>query len=229
MKQKLINMKWVFALLSVVFIFNCLSLNAFAEEQLPEGVVIGDNDGLNAKKNGEYFVNLKNVQPGQKWEKTISMMNMEKDSVYSLTMQISPPVVSGPLDLSKEIQMVITYEGKTLYEGPASGVSKDKDFQNNRMEFGTFKSGDSRAFNVTYEMPGNYTKEDFLEKSIMDNVWTFYAIKPQQDNTPKKKTSGILPQTGDIQQSMIFICLALFVTLILLFIWKNRSENKRSN
>ena len=224
MRQKLTNIKWLQYLMILITMLIFLPINTSAEK-LPEGVVIGDNDGINARKNGEYFVQLKDIRPGQKWEKTISMMNMERDSSYTLAMQISPPIVSGPLDLSNEILMIIEYEGKILYDGPVSGISKDKNFQTSRVDFGTFNSGDSRALKVTYEMPDNYTNEDFSEKSKMENTWTFYAVKRQEETPPKK--SGLLPQTGDIQKSMIMICLALFVTLIILFVWKNRNDNKQ--
>lgn len=226
MKQTIKKKLHSLALIIIVLCSFSLSVSA---EKLPDGVMIGDESGLDANRNGEYLVHLTNVMPGKKWEKTISMMNMEKNSTFALSMQISPPVVSGPLDLSKEIHMTLEYDGKQIYDGPASGISSNEDLQAERFQLGTFNSGDSRALKVTYEMSGEYTNEDFAEKSIMDNVWTFYAIKAQDSstNTPKKNTSGILPQTGDIQKSMILICLALFVILIILFVWKSRNDSKQ--
>ena len=227
----------------LVFFFSlivfCFSDTTVYGEILPEGMVIGDDQGLNATKNGEYFVNVTDVMPGKTWHTTISIVNMEKDIPYQLSMDISPPTVSGSLDLSKAVQMTLTYEGKVVYEGPASGVSKEIDLQKKRLDLGTFKAGDSRALEVEYSLSGEYTKQDFVQKNVFDNVWTFYAVKTKKGTTgslpntsgsgSNKSTNpitGLLPQTGEEwRQAMLFVCVGLLLILILLFVWKNRKES----
>lgn len=192
-------------------------------EELPPGMVIGDSEGVNATKNGEYHVRVNDVLPGKTWHTTISMVNMEKDVPYHLTMLISPAVVSGSLDLSQAIQMTLTYEGKIIYEGPASGVSESLNLQTTPLNLGTFRAGDSRALEVTYSLSGMYTKQDFVQKNSMDNVWTYYAVKMSEGTT---KPFGRFPSTGEIKQGMIVLCVGLFMVLIALLVWRKKQDQR---
>lgn len=211
-------------------------LTSFAQE-LPPGMVVGDEKGINANKEGEYFVKVDDVMPGKKWHKTITLLNMEKDVPYQLTMLISPPKVSGRLDLSEAIKMKLTYEGKVVYDGPASGVSKDLNLQNKPLDLGVFHSGDSRGLVVDYSISGEYTNQDFETKSKMSNVWTFYAVKSKEPIKPKPKPDpgtkkpgiiksiGRLPLTGEtVRKAMIFLCIGMLVVLIFLLMWKKRKS-----
>ncbi|WP_348921025.1 hypothetical protein [Enterococcus rotai] len=220
--------RWVriFCLLLLgMIVFAGIPKQAQAQE-LPKGMVIGDEQGIVAKKNGEYLMEVKDVMPGKNWHTTISMVNMEKGIPYKLTMLISPSKVSGDLDLSKSIQMTLTYQNKQIYQGPISGVSRDLDLQRTPLDLGVFQAGDSRALEVDFSLSGKYTKEDFAVKNLMENVWTFYAVATTNTLTPKMH--GIFPATGEaIKQGMIFLCLGLFIVLIILLIWKSkRKKNK---
>lgn len=227
-----------FSLIGMCFvcIFGCLYPLHSEAEELPPGIVIGDSEGLHATKNGEYHVNVNDVLPGKKWHKSISIVNMEKDIPYQVTMLITPPVVSGSLDLSKAIQMTLVYEGKSVYKGPASGISKELNLQTTPLNLGIFNAGDSRALEVEYSLSGTYTNQDFVQKNVMDNVWTYYAVKtttpiePIDPTKPKKaKPIGRLPSTGEIKQYMVIFCLGLFLILIILLIWKNKQvESNKS-
>lgn len=201
-------------------------------QELPRGMVIGDSQGLNATSKGEYHVNITDVLPGGSWHTTISMVNMEKGSPYQLTMLISPATVSGSLDLSKALHMTLTYEGTVVYDGPASGISDSVNLQTTPLDLGVFNAGDSRALEVTYSLSGEYTNKDFITKNVMDNVWTYYAVKTTAPTGPSMnldegttKPSGRLPSMGELmKQAMIMICLGLFLTLIALLIWKKKKE-----
>ena len=212
----------------VIFTFFLFNSDKVQAKELPPGVVIGDNHGVNATSKGIYHVNVTDVLPGGKWHTTITMLNLEKDIPYHLTMLISPSVVSGKLDLSKEIQMTLTYEGKVIYFGPASGISDTQNLQVTPLDLGVFSGGDSRALEVEYSLSGKYSNEDFSEKNVMENVWTYSAIKTVKptdstnttDKGSTKKVTGRLPSTGEIKQGMIFICLSLFLVLLILLMWK---------
>lgn len=236
------------------FILFIPSFDTFAEE-LPPGVVIGDEKGIRANKDGEYFVDVKNVMPGQSWKKTISLLNVEKDVPYQLTMLIEPPKVSGKLDLSEAIQMKIIYGGKTVYEGPASGTSPNADLQKKALDLGVFRGGDSRAMEVNYSISGKYTKDDFEMKNTMENVWVFTAVKSKKPTDPTEPTKtkptgpvptgssstgtpplgpkepptkGILPITGeDIKQIMMIAMIGMFGVVVALAIWKKKSKEQK--
>lgn len=205
-------------------------------ENLPPGMVVGDEKGINANKDGEYFVKVDDAMPGKTWHKNISLLNMEKDVPYHLTMLISPPKVSGTLDLSKAIQMKLTYEGKVVYEGPASGVSEGNNLQKKPLDLGTFKAGDSRALVVDYSLSGKYTNKDFETKNKMQNTWIFTAVKTKKPVDPSIKepngkigikSIGTLPLTGEtVKQMMIIFCLGMLIVLISLLIWKKRYKDR---
>lgn len=202
-------------------------------EKLPDGIVIGDEQGLKARKNGDYFVNVTDVLPGKKWTKQISLLNIEEDSSYTLTMLVSSPVTSGSLDLSKALQMTIRYEGETLYEGPASGQNANQNLQVTPLYLGVFNGGDSRSLEVDYSLSDRYTNQDFVRKNSMDNVWTFYAIKTPDGSSVKDKNSsfsvGMLPRTGEeLKRAMVFFSIGIaLVLLVILFLRKKWTVSQK--
>lgn len=219
------------------FILFIQPVKVFGQE-LPPGMVVGDENGIHANKNGEYLVKVTDVMPGQEWHKSISLLNMEKDVPYQLTMLISPPEVSGSLDLSEAIKMKLTYQNKVIYDGPASGISKDVNLQNKPLDLGMFHSGDSRALLVDYSISGEYTNQDFEVRNKMSNVWTFYAVKSKDPVKPKPDTKkptriksiGRLPLTGEtIRKAMIILCIGMLIVLIALLIWKKNRVNVNGN
>lgn len=212
-----------------------------AAEELPSGMVIGDDQGISVRKNGEYLLEVNDVMPGKSWNSTISIINMEKDMSYHLSMLISPPTVTGSLDLSKAIQMTLRYEKTIVYQGPVSGISSDMNLQNKALDLGTFKAGDSRALEVELSLSGEYTKKDFVQKNIMENIWIFHAVKPtsipQEEQkiypgttTPVSdsgflKPFGKLPSTGEEwRQALLYTSLGLFLSLLILLLWKSKKN-----
>ncbi|GGD03004.1 hypothetical protein [Enterococcus wangshanyuanii] len=211
----------------VVLFFNICPVMSQAQE-LPSGMVVGDDKGISVRKDGRYLVQVNDVLPGKKWHTTISMMNMEKDIPYKLSMLISSPRVTGILDLSEAIQMKITYQSKLVYEGPVSGITKERNLQNAPLDLGVFKAGDSRAMEVDFWISGEYTNKDFSKKNVMENDWIFYAVKAKAStNVPKdsnnsSKILGLLPKTGEEwRQAILYTCLGLFFLLLILLVWKS--------
>lgn len=215
---------YLFVLPFFIFLFPIIT----RAEELPPGIVIGDSNGLDATRNGEYHVNVNNVMPGKNWHTTISIINMEKDIPYRLSMIIEPSIVSGKLNLSEELEMVINYDGKKIYQGPASGISETKNLQNTPIDLGVFKSGDSRALEVEYSLSGEFTNQDFEQKNTMTNVWTYSAVKEKNipdtpDDLNPSKYFGKLPSTGEVREGIIIFCLGLFFLMTTLLIFKKLS------
>lgn len=208
---------------------------------LPSGMVIGDSQGIQVKSDGKYLVDVRDVQPGKKWSTKITMLNLEEEIPYHLTMHISPPtLVTGSLDLSKAIQMRLVYEGQTVYQGSLSGISPSLNLQNELipLDLGVFKGGDTRMLEVFFELDGEkYTNSDFLKKNVMENIWYFKAVKstlPDTDGSenPSNTIKNIfrLPRTGEEWRDMlIFICIGLFLLLVALLILKHRVVEKKEN
>lgn len=206
-------------------------LSTARAQELPSSLLIGDNEGIKVQNNGEYFVNVTDVMPGKSWYKKLTIQNTEKDVPYSLTLQISPAKVSGILDLSKAIQMKLTYEGKIVYEGPASGINDTQNLQQTPLSLGTFASGDKRTFEVEYSLSEKYTSKDFEVKNTMENVWTFSAIKKKSSlpstggNT--NKPLGNLPMTNEQLKSGMVIGLLLLGLWAILLILRKRTQQRK--
>ncbi|MGX7265791.1 hypothetical protein [Enterococcus crotali] len=203
-------------------------------EPLPSGIVIGDNKGIQVQSDGKYLVEVKDVLPGKKWTIDIDLMSVDKGAPYDLSMQIFEPILSGPIDLSKAIHMVMNYEGKKIYDGPASGISSKTNLQESEYFLGTFEPGDSKRLRVFFEMDHTYTKNDFQVKSMMENVWKFRAIKnqePEQIKDKKRtKRKQLFPQTGEEwREVLIYICLGLFIVLIVILILKKKYDDQKKH
>lgn len=198
-----------------------LPVEASDDSSLPSGMVIGDDEGIKVDSNGKYFVNIQDVAPGKKWSTKMTIINVEKDSPYQLTMSVSKPtLIKGSLDLSKAIQMTLIYDNQEVYKGPLSGISGTINLQDssNPLDLGVFKSGDTRMLEAQFELDGKtYTNRDFFEKNVVENVWRFKAVKTVLPTTnssvPSNKPFKLkLPQTGEEWRStLIFTCLGLFL------------------
>ncbi|MGX7031626.1 hypothetical protein [Vagococcus zengguangii] len=204
---------------------------------LPKGMVIGDETGLQVKPSGKYMVEINNVLPGNKWQTTITIKNEEKKDSYFLTFQVLPPTLQvGPIDFSEAIAMKLFYDDKLIYDGAVSGKGKDLDIQSEALALGTYQVGEEHQLRAEFEMDKSYTKEDYIQKSITENVWQFKAIKDNGTYTNKPPTladstkpsaskiaslAAKFPKTGEISGygwlkgflGLIIISLAVFLFL----------------
>ncbi|WP_375179113.1 LPXTG cell wall anchor domain-containing protein [Enterococcus rotai] len=201
-------------------------------EPLPSGIVIGDDKGIHVQSDGEYLVEIKDVLPGKKWTIDIDLMSVDKGEAYDLSMQIFKPTLSGPIDFSKAIHMVLNYAGKKIYDGPASGISDTINLQEVEYSFGTFHPGDSKRLRAVFEMDHTYTKNDFQVKSMMENVWKFRATKNQElertEDNKQTKRKLFFPQTGEEWRNvLIYISLGLFIVLMAVLIFKKKYEDQK--
>lgn len=245
MKRKYGGEKWLFACL---FLLISLSLTlkpveANSESNLPPGIVAGDDQGIKIQNDGHYLIDIRDVAPGKKWSTKITIINIEKDIPYLLTMSIGKPtMVKGTLDLSKAIQMTLIYENKEVYKGPLSGVNKTLNLQDQStpLNLGIFKGGDTKMLEAHFELDGkSYTNRDFFEKNVVENSWHFKAVKTILPDTsdpdqPEKTSSENLinklrlPNTGEEwRNTLIFSCIGLFLLLISLLIGKHKKEEKK--
>lgn len=229
-------------IIGLLVCLNLLALPQFAEADsftvLPSGMIVGDNQGIKVKSDGQYLVDIRDVQPGKKWSTKITIFNMEEDIPYHLTMNVKQPVlVEGSLDLSKAIQMTLTYEGEKVYQGPLSGTSPELNLQNELtpLDLGVFKGGDTRMLEAFFELDGKkYTNRDFFKKNVVENSWHFKAVKTAlpDTNNPKKTQDDFtnlfrLPQTGEEWRDVIiFSCIGLFFLLVALLLIKRQIVEK---
>ncbi|EOL49307.1 hypothetical protein [Enterococcus caccae] len=245
MKKGYWEYKWLliglFLLISLSLTLEPVEVNS--ESNLPPGMVVGDDQGIKIKNDGQYLVDIRDVAPGKKWSTKITIINIEKDTPYHLTMNISKPtMIEGTLDLSQEIQMTLIYEGKEVYKGPLSGVNKTVNLQDKSapLSLGTFKSGDTKMLEAQFELDGKaYTNRDFFKKNSVENTWYFKAVKttlpdtkepdqPDRSLFEKIITRFRLPNTGEEwRNALLFSCVGLFLILVLLLIIKHKKMEKK--
>ncbi|MFD1902038.1 hypothetical protein GQR36_22125 [Enterococcus termitis] len=80
-----------------------------------------------------------------------------------------PTLIEGSLDLSKAIQMSLLFDGKEIYSGPLSGISKTVNLQDktNPLDLGIFKGGDTHQLEAKFELDyQTYTNKDFFKKIL---------------------------------------------------------------
>ncbi|WP_086315593.1 hypothetical protein A5821_003093 [Enterococcus sp. 7F3_DIV0205] len=247
MKRRRRGKKW---LLAGAFLLLSLSLTlkpveVHSESNLPPGIVAGDDQGIKIKNDGQYLVDIRDVAPGKKWSTKITIINIEKDIPYHLTMNISKPtIIEGSLDLSQAIQMTLIYEGKEVYKGPLSGVNKTQNLQDKTipLNLGTFKGGDTRMLEAHFELDGKtYTNRDFFKKNVVENIWHFKAVKttlpdtndpddPEKPFLEKLINKLRLPNTGEEwRNALLFSCVGLFLILVSLLIIKHKKQEKKTH
>lgn len=220
-------------LLILEILFAPVTVQATMESALPFGVVVGDDQGIKVKSDGEYLIDIRDVAPGKKWIRKITLANLEKDIPYQLTMSVSTTTkLEGTLDLSQAIQMTLYFEGDKVYEGPLSGISTSTNLQDSSkpLNLGVFKSGDSKMLEAHFELDGKkYTNQDFLKKNVVENIWYFKAVKTKLPDMPTNgKIKNLFPRTGEEWSSaLLTICIGLFLLLITLLIIKHKRDEKR--
>ncbi|MBO0422354.1 hypothetical protein [Enterococcus plantarum] len=244
MKRRYRNKNWVmtvlFVLIGLLFILKPVEANS--ESNLPSGIVAGDDQGIKIKNDGQYLIDFRDVEPGKKWVTKITIINIEEDIPYHLTMSISKPtLIEGSLDLSQAIKMTLIYDGQERYKGPLSGVTKTVNLQDKStpLNLGTFKGGDTKMLEAHFELDGKmYTNRDFFKKNIVENIWYFKAVKnklpdtkdPDEQDKPlaEKLMSKIkFPRTGEEwRNAMIFSCIGLFLILVFLLILKHKKQEE---
>lgn len=231
-------------LLALFFFYLCPSLQvSAANHQLPEGIVIGDDQGIQVKADGEYLMELRNILPGETYDVTISLMNIdEKGAPYELFFWIDPAIqIEGPIHFDQALSMTIDYDGTLLYEGIVAGTGTSN-LQREEHSLGIFLVGESRAMKVHMKMDSSYTNEDFIQKSVTENIWHFRAIRqeePTQPPTTEPPTSSggkvpgkpglTFPQTGEEWRDALLylsIGILLIAGVILFWIRKRQQESK---
>ena len=185
--------------------------SAEAAQALPPGMVIGDSDGVYATSEGEYYVDLVNILPGDMYEKEITIRSLDLEEPFSLGMLVEEGDSTGSVDWKEHITMTLTLDDKEIYHGPLLGDGKT-DWTKTPLELGVCKYGTDKVLVAKFSVDGSLTNEDLREDSTLQFYWTFIGTKdqkptePTEPNEPTEPTvpsdptapsgSGDLPRTG---------------------------------
>ncbi|MEO1771830.1 LPXTG cell wall anchor domain-containing protein [Candidatus Enterococcus ferrettii] len=232
-RKILIGIFSLFALFS-----SCLTVEA--AKTLPPGLVIGDSDGLYATSEGEYYIDLVGILPGEAYEKEITIRSLDLETPFSLGLLVEEVKSSGSVDWKNHITLKLVLDGKEIYQGPLLGDGS-RDWSKTPLELGICTYGTDKVLKATFTMDPTLTNENLKAKSTLEFMWTFVGTKDQptksstttessvesSSSLPQEKPSNrkLLPQTGE---ELVYLFLTgLLLILIVLFLWKKRREEEQ--
>ena len=226
-----------------------------AAKELPPGMVIGDSEGMYATSEGEYYIDLVDILPGDVYEKEITIRSLDLEEPFSLGMLVEKVDSTGSVAWENHITMILTLDGKEIYQGPLLGEA-NRDWTKIPLELGVCKYGTDKLLVAEFKVDSTLTNENLREKSTLNFYWTFVGTKdqpteptkPTEPSTPIEPTkpveptvpssSGNLPSTGagtptnrkllpQTGEQLVYMFLTgLLLVMIALFLWKKRREEE---
>ena len=205
--------KWIVAVLLIVAVFSGAVVNA-ASTNLPAGILIGDQNGINVSVDGEYFIEWDGLEASDVLTKKLTIMNLEPYA-YRVSMTAEPMEETGPLKLLDEVDLVLKLDGKVIYEGRVRG-DDGINMILNALDLGEYNSGDSRVLEITMTVNPEM-KKYYWRTSESLFKWNFYAAREVKETGPK---------TGEIVKVGAYVTLfsMMGVAMILLVLKKKQKE-----
>jgi len=207
--------KMIMAVLLIVAVFSGTMAHA-APTNLPAGILIGDQNGINVSVDGEYFIEWDGLEASDVLTKKLTIMNVEPYS-YKISMTAEPMEESGPLKLLDEVHLNLKLDGKVLYDGRVRG-DEGINMILNALDLGSYNSGDSRVLEITMTVNPDMQKYYWRTSESLFK-WNFHAARDVQETGPN---------TGEIVKYSIYGLLAVVMvaTAILLVLKKKKQEQQ---
>ena len=222
---------WLIAMCSL-FLLPTLSLAA--TNNLPDGFLISDDQGMKVTKDGQYFIELNDLLPGAKFEKNLVIKN-EGTEQHSLKMYIEPVKNQGPANLLKNIDMVLDYNHQTIFDGNLVNQDKTNIQKGTVVDFGVLSPNQEIKLAINMHVHNDIPWENFIKNESFAVVrWTFVAQKDKPTNSdvtdkPIVKPTGRFPQTGEKKVKFLFTLGALMLLASLLIYRQISRENQLVN
>nr|WP_034693020.1 LPXTG cell wall anchor domain-containing protein [Enterococcus pallens] len=238
------KLKTVVSIILCFGFFFCSTAPVQAAKALPPGMVIGDSEGVYATSDGEYYIDLVDIFPGDVYEKDITIRSLDLEEPFSLGMLVEEVNSKGSVLWKEHITMTLTLDGEEIYKGPLLGDGSF-DWSKTPLELGVCKYGTDKVLHATFAMDAALTNEDLREQSQVEFYWTFVGTKdqpieptkPTEPKEPEPSTSNEpgtlpntasnnkrLPQTGE--KIVYKFLTGLLLVLIALCLWKKRREEE---
>ncbi|MGG5314922.1 LPXTG cell wall anchor domain-containing protein [Enterococcus sp. AZ072] len=171
--------------------FFCGMPTVQAAKALPPGMVIGDSDGMYATSEGEYYIDLVGILPGDIFEKEITIRSLDLEAPFSLGMLVEEIDSSGSVDWKNHIMMTLALDGKEIYHGPLLGDAS-RDWSKTPLELGVCTYGTDKIMHATFTIDSSLTNEDLNAQSTLNFSWNFVGTK-DQPTEPTKPTEPTEP------------------------------------
>ncbi|WP_429973945.1 LPXTG cell wall anchor domain-containing protein [Enterococcus sp. AZ163] len=177
-----------------------------AAKALPPGMVIGDSDGMYATSEGEYYIDLIGILPGEVYEKEITIRSLDLEEPFSLGMLVEEIESSGSVDWKNHITLTLILDGKEIYQGPLLGDAS-RDWSKTPLELGVCTYGTDKIMQATFTVDADLTNENLKTKSTLDFIWNFVGTKdhptdpthptePPKPTEPSSSTESPVPSTS---------------------------------
>ena len=182
---------WLVCLLGL-FIFLLSFGNAPTSEaanSLPPGLVIGDSEGIHATSEGEYYIDLVDILPGETYEKEITIRSLDLEEPFSLGLLVEEVSSSGSVLWQNHITLTLVLDGKEIYQGPLLGDGSF-DWSKTPLELGVCHYGTDKILQATFTLDAQLTSKDLREQSKLEFYWTFVGTKDQQPIKPTEPSTS---------------------------------------
>lgn len=197
--------------------------------ELPSGLIIGDNNGIFATQEGEYFLDVKNMDPGKQVHKQITLRNTEEDNPFQLELRTTDIEDTGKVNLSEYIMAQFLLDDVQIFKGILSETSS---FAEKGFELGTYSSGKDHILDIYITVDQNIPRNLLRAKNQTTFKWEFVATRDGKviDESKKKQDKPLfkLPQTGEEWRYFIYqICAGLLLLLIAILLIKHRRDRAK--
>jgi hypothetical protein len=178
------------AVVSVLVLTNMV--NAFAYsfpdgsvQGLPQNLVVMDENGHSPNsENGELYIYIDSMLPGEVYTKDITVSNFRDDAVYTVRMRATPNYTRGNIDLINEVECKLYLDDSLIYQGRVDGDGTPN-MQTNGIRLGDkYEVNESRKLHAefvwnitdeTSELMATYAGEDSGYYGEISFNWIFSA------------------------------------------------------
>ena len=241
------------AVLLAAVLFVTTSITALADELragtvagLPEKLVVLDDNGNSVSENGEYFFEVENMTPGEKYIKNIQIMNLREDAGYKIYFNAQPMSKYGDIDLEEECELTLYLDERVVYKGKVTGEGVP-DVRDDPLSLGYYGPGESRILRAEIVWNATFSQGGMIDEG--HRVYDFNGAKVIREKTGKTYIEGevifkwIFTAVGDAPggdesksyvdtgETLIFAVAVLFVgaiivMMILLAIRKRKKQEE---
>jgi len=209
-------------ILSVVLIVAVFSgpVAYAAATNLPAGILIGDQNGIQVSVDGEYFIDWEGLNASDTLTKRLNIHNMEPYS-YKISMTAEPLEETGPLHLLDEVSVTLKLDGKVIYDGRVRG-DDGINMILNALDLGNYNSGDQRVLDISMKVDPDM-KKYYWKISEAFFKWNFYAVRvvPYDGGSPK---------TGEIIKNGMYALMGgIAGATVILLVLKKKQREKEAN
>ena len=201
----MIKIRWRFltTILAAMLLFSLLAGSVSAEE-LPEGIIVADNEGISVdSQTGEFYIQQQLV-PGETYVKYITIQNLREDKAFQIFLRTEPLTQTGNYDLFENVVMKLSLGDEVLYEGSPNGLG-NIDMQKTAMPLGdVYEPGDTRVLKFEAILPLENTHHGIL--GAVTFQWIFSATV-DEEYTP--------PVTGVVVSTVLYTVAAMLSILLI--------------